>query len=291
MARKTLVITFVGSIVGALLLGFFGLQPSRAHAQIEVDPLLDETRQRILQATVQITMFRDEVREIDDAERVILLPVSTFSHGIGTLADYNGEVVLVTHNHWPQVEDATRPDRVQFRDHQGNLLLEIDGVDFQRDILYRDGGTLVMKAPTALLDKLVPVNQIGDSRQVSPGDIVYVVRQQPNSEATVGFLAAQLTAVEDDGLHVVMKLQSADKQSVVPGDSGGGIWLNGVLIGNMWMTIQEQWHYDDKPEPTATVATDRSRAAGLTESLLSLLGQSLDNLQESVTVDDGFVVE
>ncbi len=107
----------------------------------------------------------------------------------------------------------------------------------------------------------------------------------------MGFLAAQVVAVGDDGQHSVMKLQSVDGQTVIPGDSGGGIWLGGVLVGNMWMTIQEQWHYDDNPEPTATVTTDRSRAAGLTESLLSLIGQSLDNLQESVTVDGEFVIE
>jgi hypothetical protein len=291
MARTTLVIALVGSIVSTILLGLFALQPSRAHAQVKVDPLADETRRRILQATVQIMMFRDEMREIDDGERLALLPISNVSRGIGTLVDYNGEAVMVTHNHWPQVEDATRPDRVQFRDAQGNLLLELDGVAFQSDILYRDGGTLVMKAPAALLDEVVPVNQIGDSRQVSPGDIIYVVRQQPGSEATLGLLATQVTAMEDDGSHVVMKLQSTEGQTVIPGDSGGGVWLNGVLIGNMWMTIQEEWRYEDHSQPTATITTDRSRAAGLTEGLLSLVGQSLDNLQEMATADGGFSME
>jgi hypothetical protein len=86
-------------------------------------------------------------------------------------------------------------------------------------------------------------------------------------------------------------LQSADGQAIEPGDSGGGIWADGTLVGNMWMTVQEQWHFDDSPEPAATVATPRSRAAGLTGDLLSLLRQSLANLQPVPAMSDAIAME
>ena len=294
MVGKALVITLVAIIGSVLLLGCSS-EPSQI--QVQADPLPGQAQQRLLQATVQMTMLRDEVRETevgttgDNATLVAQQQISIVAHGIGTLVDLDGQPVLVTHNHWPQVVDATRPDRVIFYDAHGSLLLEIDGVAFQSDILYRDGGTLVLSAPQELLTMVQPVNQIGDHRQVAPGDVVHVVRHRPDAKETVGFLAAQVTAVDHDGQHVLLTLQSADGQAIEPGDSGGGIWANGTLVGNMWMTMQEQWHFDDSPEPAATVATPRSRAAGLTEDLLSLLRQSLDNLQQVATMSDAIAME
>lgn len=294
MVGKALVITLVAIIGSVLLLGCAS-EPSQI--QVQADPLPEQAQQRLLQATVQMTMLRDEVRETevgttgDNATLVAQQQVSIVAHGIGTLVDLDGQPVLVTHNHWPQVVDATRPDRVIFYDAHGSLLLEIDGVAFQSDILYRDGGTLVLSAPQGLLTVVQPVHQIGDHRQVVPGDIVHVARHRPDAKGAVGFLAAQVTAVDHDGQHVLLTLQSADGQAIEPGDSGGGIWANGTLVGNMWMTMQEQWHFDDSPEPAATVATPRSRAAGLTEDLLSLLRQSLDNLQQVATMSDAIAME
>jgi len=35
------------------------------------------------------------------------------------------------------------------------------------------------------------------------------------------------------------RLRSLDGQPVIPGDSGGGIWYKGTLIGNNWVTLME----------------------------------------------------
>jgi hypothetical protein len=295
MARKILFISLVGIIGSALLFGLKNSGPSITHAQ--ENPLDAATEQRILRATVQITMVREEIQETvigATSETKVLVsrtPVVTVADGIGTLVSFEGEVVLVTHNHWPQVVDYTKPDGVQFHNAQGEWLLEIDGVEFQHNILYRDGGTLVMRAPEALVSQLEPIATVGDNQNVVLGDVVHVVRHEPGSETQVGFLAAQVTAVNEDGQHSVMTLQSANGQSIEPGDSGGGIWSDGALVGNMWMTIREEWRYPDKPEETTMVVTDRSRAAGLTASLLDMLEQSLVDVQATSALSDGLVMD
>jgi hypothetical protein len=36
---------------------------------------------------------------------------------------------------------------------------------------------------------------------------------------------------------IVVKLAILDDAILVPGDSGGGIWLNGKLVGNTWASF------------------------------------------------------
>ena len=45
-----------------------------------------------------------------------------------------------------------------------------------------------------------------------------------------------LTAVEESENRPVFILRSLDGQPIVQGDSGGGVWWNGRLIGNTWAT-------------------------------------------------------
>jgi hypothetical protein len=276
MARGILLISLVGIIGSALLLGLNDSALPTLHAQSNM--LDGETEQRILRATVQITMVGEEVQDtVIRSTSESYVQVSQTWHlmraeGIGTLVSLGGEVVLVTHNHWPQMVDATKPDRVRFHDAQGELLLEIDGADFYYNTLYRDNGTLVMRTPDELLDKLEPIGEVGDSQGIAPNDTVHIVRHQPGSEMRIGSLEARVRAVDQDGLHTKMTLQSVNGQSIEPGDSGGGIWFNDTLVGNMWMTIREEWSHPDDPGTTTMMVTDRSVAAGLT---MNLLGESL----------------
>jgi hypothetical protein len=278
MARKILFISLVGIVGSALLFGLNSSGLSIIHAQSSA--LNAVTEQRILRATVQITLVCEEIQETaigstsEVRGQVSRTTNSTIADGIGTLVSYEGEILLVTHNHWPQMVDSAKPDRVRFHDAQGEPLLEIDGAVFYYNILYRDGGTLVMRAPEALVNELEPVVEVSDHQSVVPGQIVHVVRHQPGSEKKVGLLTARVTAVDEDRFHSVMTLQSMNGQSIEPGDSGGGVWVNGTLVGNMWMTIRQERFHSDSPEETTLTVTDRSRAAALKESLLNSLGQT-----------------
>ncbi len=284
MARKILFISLVGFIGSALLFDLNKSGSSTVHVQ--AIPLDAESKQRILGATVQITMVRQEVQDTvseSTSESVAALSRTlalTTAEGIGTLVTLEGEILLVTHNHWPQMAGSAKPDLVRFHDAQGELLLEIDGVDFYYNTLYRDGGTLLMRVPDKLANKLEPAGEVSDSQSLAPGDIVHVVHHQPGTEMELGFMAAQVTAVSQDGLHSVVTLQSANGHSIEPGDSGGGIWFNGKLIGNMWMTIREERSYFGIPGTTTIRVTDRSRAAGLTTNLLT---ESLTSSKDTYT--------
>jgi hypothetical protein len=295
MARTILFIGLVGIIGSALFFGTGYSEASANHPQI--DPLDPQTEQMIRRATVQITMVREKIQErivgttSEGAQRVSQIPVSTFAEGIGTLIRVEGQVVLVTHNHWPQVIGASKPDRVRFHDAKGMLLLEIDGATFQRKILYRDGGTMVLEAAEELVSQLDATESVRSNATVATGDSVYVVRQRPGSEMEVDLLAARVTSIDEYGHHSLMTLQSANGESIEPGDSGGGIWVDGTLVGNMWMTIREELVYERNPEDTEIVVTDRSRAAGLTQSLLELVGESLQIAEELSTMSDAIAME
>jgi hypothetical protein len=60
-------------------------------------------------------------------------------------------------------------------------------------------------------------------------------------------------------------------QAIEPGDSGGGVWLDGRFVGNLWTTVikvHQEWWQVLGPVETTTV---RSQAAGVTEDLLELI--------------------
>jgi hypothetical protein len=295
MARYLLFISLIVIIGSTLLLGCNKSGPDTVYEQL--DPVDAKTEQHILAATVQITMVREEILETgigSNSENEVIVSwktVSAATKGIGTLISVEDEVVLVTHNHWSQMVGYSRPDRVRFLNAQGEWLLEIGGIEFQHNILYRDGGTLIMRAPQALVNELNPVQIVRGSLELVPGATVHLVTQQPGSETQVGLLAAQVITIGEHGQHSVMTLQSMNGQSIEPGDSGGGIWSNGALVGNMWMTIREEWRHPNNPEESNIVGTDRSRAAGLTESLLQLTGQSLQITEELPAVLEELAME
>jgi len=69
----------------------------------------------------------------------------------------------------------------------------------------------------------------------------------------------------------MLSLRSLNGQSIEPGDSGGGIWINGHLAGNMWMTVRETRQYLWQSQPSDDNKTDLSLAAGLPNNLFDLV--------------------
>ena len=49
-------------------------------------------------------------------------------------------------------------------------------------------------------------------------------------------MPAPVTAVEQREERPIYVLRSLDGQAIVQGDSGGGVWWNGRLVGNTWAT-------------------------------------------------------
>lgn len=194
---------------------------------IELEPAEEITK--IRNATVLIRMQSPQM------EKVAGLGVFLGS-GIGSLIQINGEILLVTHNHWGEMlQDMTI---VEFRDADNQMIKPIFGKEFKELILSQDAGTLILRPPQELIDQLTPVNMEAIP-QLAVGETVDLVyRENPAREkATI-----QQAVVEEIILHKDLpayRLRSLDGQPIKPGDSGGGIWYKGALVGNSWVTLME----------------------------------------------------
>jgi len=247
---------------------------TKAVTQTESSTLDSEIAEHILRTSVQITMMKDvsDITEAqDDSNQNKRVKVFKETYGLGTLVSHEGEILLISHNHWSLFNDSTTPDKVAFRNSEGSLLLEMSGTELLSLILFQDSGTLIIIAPKKLTAKAFSIANMGDFETLSPGDIVHVVHHSPEQEERISILPAEIVGHEmRDGVPVI-SLRSLNGQSIEPGDSGGGIWVNGYLAGNMWKTIREvrqSTQESDSPDRNETVF---SLAAGLPVELIDLV--------------------
>ena len=111
-------------------------------------------------------------------------------------------------------------------------------MSFAKQIIFQDAGTLVLRPPQELINVLVPVS-MDAIPQIAAGETVDVVyRENPAREKAAIHPAIVEEIITYKGLPVY-RLRSLDGQLIFPGDSGGGIWYKGVLVGNNWGTITE----------------------------------------------------
>ena len=78
---------------------------------------------------------------------------------------------------------------------------------------------------------------MGNSLAVQPGAVVQVAHRAAGNREVVDVLDAEVVSVDPyEGLPV-FRLRTPDGQPMLPGDSGGGVWLDGKLVGNLWATF------------------------------------------------------
>ncbi len=215
--------------------------PATANPNTDVEIPTDLADQ-ILAASVQIMILHPQDRmqfapiEADiAADRKALARVRINAYdadlGLGTLIEANGATRVVTHNHW----HALTPEaRVRFLDAAGNLLVELDAAAFASLVLYQDPGTLVLDAPAELGQPNTA--QIGDREAVAAQALVHLVRRMPEDDFRLEVLAVEVEQLDRVEGSPVFRLRTLDGQSIVRGDSGGGVWMDGELVGNNWMT-------------------------------------------------------
>jgi hypothetical protein len=185
---------------------------------------------------------------------------STFmAYGIGSLIQYQGEILLVTHNHWRTLQDATI---VKFYDADNNLLKVIIQQRFVESIVYADVGTLILRPPQEVIDHLIPVS-VGVIPQVEVGETVEIVYRENPAREIAAIKLAVVEAVDTYQDEPVYKLRSLDGQTIQPGDSGGGVWHNGCLVGNSWTVTAKETLTPGEADPDNIVYTDTSYGAVL----------------------------
>jgi hypothetical protein len=181
--------------------------------------------------------------------------------GIGSLIVYRGVKLLVTHNHYDEIlQDLTI---IQFRDADNRLLLTILGNLWKSLVVYQDAGTQVLRAPEGLADKLAPTIQPA-SVSLMTGEVVFVAHRENPKREKITSLPAIVEETKDKQGVPIYQLRSLDGQVIQPGDSGGGIWYDGELVGNNWVVLMKSAGDGQAPAGAGEdglVYTDRSYAA------------------------------
>lgn len=237
------------------------------------DPVSLEIKTAILDATIQIVQI---VPSQNQGKRV-------YVHGLGTLVRSQGEYLIYTHDHWGDFEDCIK---VEFRNAQGELLFEMSGDQVKSLVRHQDGGNLLLKAPVEVQsDYLAALINLSDPQFQRPleaaemtmsvvpdvGDQLVATRRDPDDRHRIELLAVYVEAVSEVEGVPVYHLRSQNGQVIIPGDSGGGVWLNGRLVGNVWWTEyvydRQIWNWDSFQPKRKYL--DKSAAAGLPEVLVA----------------------
>jgi hypothetical protein len=232
---KWLAIIVVPAIIGVCVFSAFGT--GRAYSA----QIVPEAKNAILNATVQIYMFSlirndgssntgDARLTLGEAQQGLDAKHGYYmGHGVGTLVATDQGTLIVTHDHWGEVLEIA--DLVEVRDAKGCTLQTTTGLEFRMSILYRDMGTMVLIAPAGV--NLVPA-RLGDSSLVSLHTKALITRQNPDGSGSLEVIAAEIKSTENFKGQEAWRLDTLDGEVLVPGDSGGGVWLDGKLVGNLW---------------------------------------------------------
>ena len=216
-------------------------------------------QEAIFDATVEIKMAFQPPHSKKQENKLL-------ATGLGSLVRNGSETLLITHNHWGEV--LTDTTVITFYDVDHQVLKIMLGKEFKNLVVFRDEGTLVLEAPEELLGlDLSSDPRIGASEKVKSGTIVQVVYHQTGNRSEIGLLKAEVEAIgEYQGLPVYI-LRSLNGNPIIEGDSGGGIWQDGRLVGNMWATITKTTKSNASSSPASGKAsskpTDISYAAML----------------------------
>ncbi|MFQ5420844.1 MAG: hypothetical protein ACE5EY_10845 [Anaerolineae bacterium] len=201
-------------------------------------------QQHILAATVRISMTTPNWQQMSEAiEEALPIPPDEYrtmaradgnvvAEGLGTLVAQGDETLLVTHDHWSRFDETL--GTVTFRAADGLLITEMDLRAFKQHLRYRDGGMMVLAAPEVLVSAVPGSLRFLSSAALQNGDSVFLAQRADNRVMlTEAYVVDQ---IEKQGRPAV-RLQSASGQTVVGGDSGGGVWINGRLAAIMWTRV------------------------------------------------------
>jgi hypothetical protein len=203
---------------------------------VELEPpavSVEQPREIPLDATVSITM---DVPEVDNPTQ------ARMRKGLGTLVRHEGEILVITHDHWGELLDIMAFGRLWSTD--GEMLLEADGATFREMIIHRDSGTMILKVPQGVISEEQPIYDsqiiLGYESEVQVGDRVLAVVRDPNAFHQVEIQEAVVESVEDQLGLPSLTLRRLNGNVIEPGDSGGGVWKDGKLVGNLWYRVMHR---------------------------------------------------
>ncbi len=218
---------------------------------------LDTTDEnRIKASTIRILLEYIFYGSCDVGSTIGIKPMMNQETGLGTLVDYQGRRMIYTHNHYTTLYSS---QEVIFQNSQGDEILRTSADKLRRLPRRLDSpGNLLIDVTD--LRKIVVVNGLppadrllasewwetlefadfGEPRAVSEGTYVKVAHREGTG---IGALDAEVRRAISTENEVAGQPHSDSifwlKSLTVPivhGDSGGGIWLKGKVVGNNWWT-------------------------------------------------------
>jgi hypothetical protein len=200
----------------------------------------------ILNATVQINMYAltDEIRQAGLPDKNLsVAQVQDYiaqgwgyalGQGLGTVVSLEGRKVIVTHYHWDEL--LLTADLVELLDAKGRTLANLTLNEFKKLTLFIDGGTLILAIPEGL--KLTPA-LVAQEKDVTPGKRLLVARRNRVDGKTVELVEAVVEGEKYFKGQPCWQIRTLNNKPIIPGDSGGGAWLNGAFVGNNWARVLE----------------------------------------------------
>ena len=185
-------------------------------------------QEQILASTIQIEMYGAGRKQ---AGATYLRGTA----GLGTLVQYGGQRFIVTHNHWSLLA-AAELKSVELYSAAGERLLVLDATAFHALVRYQDGGTMLLAAPQPLPG--VTPAAVGDGAALLVGDRVWLATYEVSGGLDVAVTTAQVERVDAASVPGQLQLRGP-AAAVAPGDSGGGVWHDGKLVGNLWAIAVE----------------------------------------------------
>jgi hypothetical protein len=185
---------------------------------------------QVQEATVQIWLYA-EVNDVEDEGGIEGIKSLKLRTGLGTLVVHDGKLFILTHDHW---RDLGVVITAQILDETGALIAEVDGHTFRGWVLYRDGGSLLLGPLSILANSALQPAEMGSPAMVSTGGVLLIAQQVGGEPGRVGFIQSEVISLGQTQDLLVYNMRSLGGEAIVQGDSGGGVWYNGKLVGNTW---------------------------------------------------------
>jgi hypothetical protein len=174
---------------------------------------------------------------------------------------HDGEELIITHNHWTLLNAEL--ELVQIHNAQQELLATMTGEEFFGLIRYQDDGTMVLSKPA--FEGSVQTVSWNNAGAIRKGTVVEVVHRRRDEQGGVAVVAATVESIEAMNGVPTFRLRSLNGHVIVPGDSGGGIWVDGELVGNLWTTLVV--NIKAQAQGTETMEDNWSQAAVLMQGV------------------------
>jgi len=215
----------------------------------------------IMEATIQIIEEKRPPQStpcatptLDSNGSILISTTTSQNHNFGTLITHEGKTYLYTHNHFfLRAPDATH---IVFLNAYGERLGEVTAEEFKAELAaaYTDDGNAVLRAhhpsPLAIIGPdnidimvaggLLPVNHkpvaafFGNPDDVGEGASIQVVRHTGAIAGTAYVTDAKVDSKGTFGGIPTLNYKLVTGDQLILGDSGGGIWFDGKVIGNNW---------------------------------------------------------